>query len=224
MLAPQISIPVSTLERPRGSNIHMLKNIKTIAVSMIAAGIASFGISHQSAHAGDVQDFLSSFDFETGRVLIVAPEGVQPSSDWSIRFSADFGSKVARSTPIVIDYSSDIADTSSLPDNVSQDNAFMLAVKSELSSEAAKTRSDFVSLSQMDGADKIDINMQLGASFKIETEQRAAVCAHTDMPTPVDVWIQPSEGADWQRLSDMENLWKFGFFLRSAINSACPTI
>lgn len=202
----------------------MLKNIKTIAVSMLAAGIATLGMSNQTAQANDVKDFLSEFDFETGRVLIIAPEGVRPAADWSIRFSADFGSRKANSTPIVINYAHADAKSRGLPKSVSYNNAYMLAVQPELSSEAAQTRSDFVGLSQMDGADEIDINMQLGASFKIADDKQAAVCAKTKVPTPVDVWIQPSEGADWQRLSDMENLWKFGFFLRSAINSACPTI
>ncbi len=202
----------------------MLKNLKTVAVSMLAAGLATFGMSHQTAHANDVQDFLSGFDFETGRVLIVAPEGVRPSSNWSIRFSADFGTRKANSSPIMIDYASAQSDAQALPANVSKENAFMLAVQPALSSEAAQTRSDFVNLSQMDGADKLDINMQLGASFKIDGEKQASVCAKTKVPTPVDVWIKPSKDAEWQRLSDMENLWKFGFFLRSAINSACPTI
>ncbi len=201
----------------------MLKNIRTLAVSAIASGIAAFSLSTQTATANDVQDFLSEFNFETGRVLIIAPEGVRPSADWSIRFSADFGSRKAKSSPIVIDYSQANQSSQSLPANVSNENAYMLAVQSD-TSEANQTRTDFVGLSKMDGADKLNINMQLGASFKIADDKQANVCAEQKVPTPVDVWIKPTETADWQRISDMENLWKFGFFLRSAINSACPTI
>ncbi|ACT57760.1 hypothetical protein [Hirschia baltica] len=202
----------------------MLKNIKTIAVSLFAASIATIGMSSQTAQANDVQDFLSEFNFETGRVLIIAPDGVRPSADWSIRFSADFGSRKANSTPIVIDYALADQKAVKLPANVSEENAYMLAVQPELSIEANQTRADFVGLSKMDGADEVAINMQLGASFKIADDKQANVCAANKIPTPVDVWIKPSDDADWQRLSDMENLWKFGFFLRSAINSACPTI
>ena len=216
-------LQLSKIQKNISGTPRMLKNIKTIAVSLVASGLAAFNMSTQTATANDVQDFLSEFNFETGRVLIVAPEGVRPSADWSIRFSADFGSRKAKSSPIVIHYSQADQSSLNLPANVSKQNAYMLAVQSD-TSEANQTRTDFVGLSKMDGADQLNINMQLGASFKIADDKQANVCAKQKTPTPVDVWIKPSDNADWQRLSDMENLWKFGFFLRSAINSACPTI
>jgi hypothetical protein len=125
----------------------------------------------------------------------------------------------------VIDYADNTAEMVNLPSEITDsENTIMLNVSPSISQTAAQTRTDFVSLRQMDVENQLDIKMQLAASFRIDDDQKASVCAKQTTPTPVDVWIMPSEGAQWQRLSDMENLWKFGFFLRSAINSACPTV
>jgi len=195
------------------------------AIKGLVATIATASLMTQAAIADDVKDFLNDFDFNTGRVLIVAPEGVHPSSDWFIKFVADIGGRKANSSPIVIDYANQSTDKVALPKIVSSsDNAIMLNVTPSLSVEAAQTRTDFVSLKQMDVDDQLDISMQLAASFRIDEAKKASVCAAQETPAPVDVWIKSSDDAEWQRLSDMENLWKFGFFLRSAINSACPTI
>ncbi len=199
-----------------------MKLFRYAGISMVAVGMA-FIANAPDTQAGEASDMLSAFNFNTGRVLIIAPEGVAPSHEWSIKFKADFGGNVTGSAPISISYVPVTGSETALPKGFKSDNAYLLTVTPALSATADQTRSSILALRQIDGSEKVDISMQLGASFQIAEADRAQVCAET-APTPVDVWIQPSAGSEWRRLADIEHLWKFGFFLRSAINQNCETI
>lgn len=192
-------------------------------VRLLSFAAAALAITAPASGASEMKSFLSDFDFNTGRVLIIAPDGIAPSADWSIRFLADFGVRQAGSASISLDYAEANASADILPAGVGAENAYVLAVEPELTADAARSRSDFMALTEVDGSDRLNIRMQLGASFHIDDTKKRNVCA-SKSPAPVDIWVKPSDTSDWQRLADMESLWKFGFFLRSAINSACPTV
>ncbi|MBB36488.1 MAG: hypothetical protein CME88_18240 [Hirschia sp.] len=183
------------------------------------ATLGAAGLLTAPALSADTKDLLSGFDFQTGQILIVPPEGVKPDYDWSVKFVMELGGQRAHSAPLPINWSD--ASRAGLPESVQDQRAYILNI-SDGEAESAETMLDeYRMMTSMTGGAPIKVKIQLTAGFQFNERQAANICRlHT--PAAVDVWVKPDAGSSWRQMGDQDSAMSLTNFVRAAIIEACP--
>ena len=193
---------------PFGPNIKQLCSALSVAI-----------LSAAPAQAIGLQELLSGFDFETGEIAISPPQGMSPDRDWSIGFVVTLGDRQASSAPISLDWRG--VSTDALPDAAPARTAYVLKVADGWAADAAETMLQYRQISDMTADEDIDVSMQLSAGFHIDETQAVNIC-YRQAPAPMDVWVKPSEDADWRKFADARSDSMLAHFVSSALQAACP--
>ena len=184
------------------------------AMCTFAASVTSNAVATEA----NMQDLLVNFDFDTGRIAIIPPEGVSPDPYWSVGFVVQMGNAAAESDPIHLTWTD--TDAALFPIASRPRDAFIMRVVQEEVGDAQQTLDQYHQLKEMVGGD-LKVQMVLSAGFHIDADQTMSVC-FGDSKAPMDVWVKSSEASEWRKLGTDEDAGKLSNFVGSALRSSCP--